>query len=528
MAATKRIPIKKSLYKALKYITASEKTDSEILVTGLNGCSSDSKSAFIQMRLSKHLFEKKDRIQAHHFIQSFVPGEVPFEVAHEIGIKWANEIFGENFQGILSTHIDREHIHNHIIINSVSHKDGRKYDANKGEYKFIRDKSDQLCSEYNLSIISNEKSKLKDRNQRKSQKEYQEFWKEEQTKKQTTIKQDIDTTISVSKDFEDFISKMKKQGYEIKYGKNIKHISFKKLGSKSVRGTTIGEEYSEENIKKRIENRDISSLHSSKYKRQSLDANPNVKVVTINRKLINTTYENYYYTKLPGHKKYIKYDKSEADILNKNTLSVSIDLNKEYTIYDEENEIRIPGIKLFEYYDDKTNEFQNSNENYSSNESKNDIYNTYNTYSKKPKRYTCKNNNIFLKNKKHYKKNVFKRGTYRWNYSRPSSRNSLLVLLILLKTKKTFEKKNINIPAIRKVSNQRILDNNIKNIQTNLNLLNKYHFQNIVDISNAISNIEEKKSYNFKQIKLTEEKYRKNKRVADLIQNYIKHKPAYV
>lgn len=339
MASTKRKAIYKTLYKALKYITDSEKTDSEILVTGLNGCSSDPKSAFTQMRFTKQHFKKKDHIQGFHFMQSFNPGEVTPEIAQEIGIKWAKEIFGENFQGILATHIDKDHIHNHIVINSVSHINGKKYDANKDEYKFIREKSDQLCSEYNLSVINTEKSKSTGKNKRKSQKEYQDFWKEEQTKKQSTIKDDIDTTISVSKDFEDFISKMKKQGYEIKYGKNIKHISFKKLGSKSVRGTTIGEEYSEENIKKRIENRDTPSLNSSKDNRQSLDGKPNVKVVTINRKLINTTYEDYYYTKLPGHKKYIKYDKSEADILNKNTLLVSIDSNKEYTIYDEANEI---------------------------------------------------------------------------------------------------------------------------------------------------------------------------------------------
>jgi len=417
MAATKRIPIKKSLYKALKYITASEKTDTEILVTGLNGCSSDPKSAFTQMRFTKQYFEKKDKIQAHHFIQSFVPGEVTFEVAHEIGEKWAKEIFGDNFQGILSTHIDRDHIHNHIIINSVSHIDGKKYDANKGEYKLIREKSDNLCKEYNLSIIDTDKSKSTDKNKRKSQKEYHDFWKEEQNKKQSTIKEDIDSTISVSKDFEDFISKMKKQGYEIKYGKNIKYISFKKLDSKSVRGKSIGEEYTEENIRKRIENKEI------------------------------------------------------------------------YT----------PDIKSFK---EKAS-------------------------SGTTQKYTCKNKEVFIRNKKYYKKNKFRYGSYTWNYARPSSRNSLLVLLILLKTKKKYDKKKINVSPVKIYNNQRVLDNNIRNIQSNINLINRYDFKSISDINTAIKKIEENKKDNFNNIKLLEENILSKKMIYDMTEDYIKYKPAY-
>ena len=414
MAATKRIPIKKSLYKALKYITSAEKTDTEILVTGLNGCSADPKSAFTQMRFTKQDFGKKDKIQAHHFIQAFDPGEVTPEVAHEIGMKWAKEIFGENFEGILSTHVDKNHIHNHIIINSVSHIDGKKYYSNKDELKLIREKSDKLCSEYDLSVIDTEKSKSTGRNKKRSQKEYHDFWKAEQNKKQSTIKEDIDATISVSKDFKEFISNMKKQGYEIKCGKNI---SFKKLNSKAVRGKTIGEEYTEENIRKRIENKEI------------------------------------------------------------------------YT----------PDIKSFK-------------EKVSSGSTQ---------------KYICKNKEVFIRNKKFYKKNKFRYGSYTWNYARPSTRNSLLVLLILLKTKKRYDKKKINLSPARKYNSQRILDNSIRNVQSNLNLLSRYNFNSISDIDAAIKKIEDGKKDNFSKIKLLEENILRKKMIFDMTEDYIKYKPAY-
>ena len=445
MATTKKIRIKKTLYKALKYITNPEKTDEEVLISGINGCSKQPQIAFRQMRFTKLDFNKKDKIQAHHFIQSFKPGEVLPEVAHEIGMKWAKEIFGENFQGILSTHSDKEHIHNHIVINSVSHIDGRKYYSNDKELNFIRGKSDKLCLEYGLSVIEEKETGKNKESKKKSKKECQDFWKNAKLKKQEMVKDDIDATILNANDFDDFIAKMKRQGYEIKYGR--KHISFRKMAEQAVRGTTIGEEYSEENIRKRIKEKDLSD----------------VKI--------------------------------------------------------EE--------KLFSDRDNKSNSYAN----------KSYPYNPYKLYPN-GKKYYCKNKNIFFKNKKYFKSNIFKYknsyGRYRWNYTRLSARNSLLVLLILLKTKKNFEQKreftykNSNKANHLSSAKIRFLKNNIKNIEENLKLMSKYNFENLNDINKAIENLETNKKENFKQIKILEEKQIEKKLINDLIDKYIEYKPNYV
>lgn len=601
MAVTKRKPIKKTLYKALKYITNAEKTDSSVLITGLNGCSSDPKSAFKQMRFTKQFYKKSDKIQAFHFMQSFDPGEVSPEVAHEIGMKWAKEIFGENFQGVLSTHVDKDHIHNHIIINSVSHVNGKKYDSNRSELRYIRNKSDKICTEYGLSIIEKGSNKNKNR-KKKTKKECQEFWKNETTKKQDLVKEDIDNTILISNSFEEFISQMKLQGYEIKYGR--KHISFKKGNAKAVRGTTIGEEYSEESIKNRIKEKTLSISETKSKKENDIkdDIKNDIKdddiklekigIVTLNKVLILSEKENIYTTKIPGRNLYIEYNNAKK--INENTISVNIDLNKTYTVYSKQNqEFQMTGEELFKFYDDKTKELKDiyttkipgqnlyikynneekiTEDTNSVNIDLNKTYtvynnqqeefqmtgealvkcyddktkefkykdNTYKNYSKKSnykytpynknKKYICKNKNTFFKHKNIFKSNVFrfrsKYGRYRWNYSKPSVRNSLVVLLVLLMTKKSFEKRRIDITPV-KLSNVKILENNIKNVQSNINILNKYNFNTTKEVYAAITKIEESKKIVLKEIKLMEETNIKNKLIADLIEDYIKYKPDY-
>ena len=449
MATTKKVRIKKTLYKALKYITNPEKTDEEVLISGINGCSKQPQIAFRQMRFTKLEFNKKDKIQAHHFIQSFKPGEVSPEVAHEIGMKWAKEIFGENFQGILSTHSDKEHIHNHIVINSVSHIDGRKYYSNDKELNFIRGKSDKLCLEYGLSVIEEKETGKNKESKKKTKKECQDFWKNAKLKKQEMVKDDIDATILNANDFDDFIAKMKRQGYEIKYGR--KHISFRKMAEQAVRGTTIGEEYSEENIRKRIKEKELIDVKIEKIERTSLFSDGKNKA---------NSYANKSYP------------------------------NNQYTIYP------------------------------------------------KGKKYYCKNKNIFITNKKYFKPNIFKYknsyGRYRWNYTRPSARNSLLVLFILLKTKKNFEQKreftykDSNKASHLSSAKIRFLKNNIKNIEENLKLMSKYNFENLNDVNKAIEDLETNKKENFNQIKILEKKQIEKKLINDLIDKYIEYKPNYV
>lgn len=382
---------------------------------------------------------------------------------------------------------------------------------------------------------------------------------------------------------------MKLQGYDVKYG-NVKHISFKKQNSKAVRGTTIGEDYSEEQIKNRIKERTISEIKSKKEDDIKLEK---IGIVTINKVLILGEKEDIYTTKIPGRNLYIEYN--DAKKINENTISVNIDLNKTYTVYNKQRqEFQMTGEELFKRYDDKTKELKDIyttkipgrnlyikyNNEEKTNEDTNSmnidlnktytVYNkqqeefqmtgealvkcyddktkefkykdnTYKNYSKKSnykytpykknKKYICKNKNTFFKHKNIFKSNVFrfrsKYGRYRWNYSKPSVRNSLVVLLVLLMTKKSFEKRRIDITPVKKLSNVKILENNIKNVQSNINILNKYNFNTTKEVYDAITKIEESKKIVLKEIKLMEETNIKNKLIADLIEDYIKYKPDY-
>ncbi len=259
MAYVKRHPINVTLFKALDYIANDEKTDEKILITS-NMCSSNEKLAFIEMNALKKQYEKEDGILGFHFVQSFKPGETDKETAHKVGREWA-EIFLSNYQYVLSTHVDKGHIHNHIIINSVG-LDGKKYHSCINEREDIRAYSDVICRKYGLSIINN-----KYQNRTMSYKEWLENKNKTSWKQKT--RDDIDFYISISNSFEDFIQKMKNEGYEIKHGDNVKHITFKHPEMKrQVRGKTLGADYTEDSIRKRIELKEygIKTVSGKKYK----------------------------------------------------------------------------------------------------------------------------------------------------------------------------------------------------------------------------------------------------------------------
>ncbi|MEG2609119.1 MAG: relaxase/mobilization nuclease domain-containing protein [Bacilli bacterium] len=229
---------------AVDYVSQETKVskNEKELLTGYN-CSSDKKIFQLEMDKLKKVYNKSNGILAHHYIQSFAPGEINNpEQALEIGYKLASECFS-NYQVLIATHTDKKHIHNHFIINSVG-LDGKKYVDTKKQLNFNRSVSDRLCKEYGLSVIEKPKEKGK------SYKEWTEnkkgtSWKDH-------IKKDIDETIKISKSFEDFISNMKSNGYQIKYG-DVKYLSFKpKDKERFVRGKTLGSEYTEEYIKNKI------------------------------------------------------------------------------------------------------------------------------------------------------------------------------------------------------------------------------------------------------------------------------------
>ena len=251
MAVTKIHPIKTTLKKAIDYICNGDKTDDEIYVT-THLCSRE--NAHKEFEITKKQFSSRTKILAHHLIQSFVPEEVSFEEAHQVGIELCEKILDGKYEYVLATHIDKEHIHNHIIFNSIDVDDGKVYHSYYGSYMNIRIQSDRLCREHNLSVIDQETQKeINEIKQRKFVNWYD--WNED--KKESSYKSrlqfDIDRTIKQSINWKDFLSKMESCGYEIKIGK---HIAFRsKNQHRFTRANTIGLNYSEERIKDRILNK---------------------------------------------------------------------------------------------------------------------------------------------------------------------------------------------------------------------------------------------------------------------------------
>jgi len=232
----------RGLQNVLAYTQQDTKTEKQFYVTGIN-C--DPTTACEQMSRTKLQFQKTDGILAFHGYQSFVPGEATPETAHAIGVKLAQELWGERFEVIVSTHLDKHHLHNHFVLNSVSFTDGKRYYDNNATYSLMRQTSDRLCREYSLYVIENP--------QKGKSRHYAE-WKAGQEGKPTwrgLIREDVDKAISASMTFTQFIATLSKQGYEVKTG--VKYMAVRPAGKERfVRLKTLGDNYTEEAIKQRI------------------------------------------------------------------------------------------------------------------------------------------------------------------------------------------------------------------------------------------------------------------------------------
>ena len=232
--------------KAIAYILNPEKTDEKLLVSSY-GCASE--TAAREFEWTRKIAEQKGmnpvRIIARHVIQSFEIGEVTPELAHEIGKQFADEILGGKYEYVLTTHIDKDHVHNHLIFNAVDFVNYHAYKSYKRIYYDMREVSDRLCKENGLSVIP------PSQNKGMGYKEYTEAkrgtsWKQK-------LKQTIDRLVITAKDYDDFLWLMQEAGYEIKTGK---YISFRAKGQERfTRSKTIGENYTEERIKERIAGR---------------------------------------------------------------------------------------------------------------------------------------------------------------------------------------------------------------------------------------------------------------------------------
>ena len=247
MAVTKIHPIKSTLNLAINYITKQEKTDDKVFVSSYN-CNFS--TAHLQFNSTRNEHKTKGKVLAHHLIQSFLPGEVDPQKAHEIGNELCKKILKDEHEYVLATHVDKGHIHNHIIFNNVNFKTGKCYQSNTKTYHRIRYQSDKLCKENKLSVIDEyyETYKKKFKTRGKSWYEYEQSKQGKSWK--SKLQFDIDRAINKSKSWEDFLENMKKLDYEIKFGK---HIAFKHKDKKRfTRAKTIGEDYTEDIIKKRI------------------------------------------------------------------------------------------------------------------------------------------------------------------------------------------------------------------------------------------------------------------------------------
>ena len=231
-----------SIEGVLDYATNSEKTEQQLFVSGINCSVEDAKT---EMSRVKRQFKKSGGIVAFHGYQSFKPGEVAPDIAHEIGVKLATELWGERFQMVVTTHLDKGHIHNHIVINSVSCEDGKRFHRDNRCYRSMRDASDRLCREYGLSIIKNpERGGSKHYGEWKAEREGKETWR-------ALIKRDVDEAIEKAMTDKQFFQNLERIGYEIKTGKDI---SVKPPGKERfVRlARNFGDGYTYEGIKRRI------------------------------------------------------------------------------------------------------------------------------------------------------------------------------------------------------------------------------------------------------------------------------------
>ena len=239
MAVTKTHPIKSTLKAAIDYILNPEKTDGKLLASSF-GCGLE--TADIEFAWTREAAGDRGTHLGRHLIQSFAVGETTPEEAHKIGMELAQAVLGGKYEFVLTTHVDKDHLHNHLIFNAVSFVDYKKYHSNKQSYHAIRRTSDRICKEHGLSVVVPGQDKGKS---------YAEYTAEKQgTSYKAKLKTAIDTLIPQVKDFDELLRRLQEMGYEIKQGK---YISFRAAGQERfTRAKTLGAAYTEEAIKERI------------------------------------------------------------------------------------------------------------------------------------------------------------------------------------------------------------------------------------------------------------------------------------
>ena len=244
MAYIKVFPIRASVEKLVKYVTDSDKTEEQTLVSSF-GCSPETAAATFEITRQHGIGNTRDTNgnRAWHLIQSFKPGEVPSEKAHEIGVQLAEQFLKGKYEYIVSTHVDKNHIHNHIAVNATSFVDYKKFRMNKGIYH-------QLCRDSNLLCAANGlATSMPTKDKGKSYKEHQEYNRGNSWK--SKLKVAVDKAIWKSLTYEEFLMQMQAGGYEIREGKNLAFRAPEQKHFTNLK--TLGSYYSIENVMKRLE-----------------------------------------------------------------------------------------------------------------------------------------------------------------------------------------------------------------------------------------------------------------------------------
>lgn len=256
MAYDKIIPIRRRLDHCVDYALNEEKTSLESalsyagnpakarqLVTGIN-CGPD--CAYQDMQATKRRWDKKGGILGYHIIHSYAPGETTPEQAHAAGVEFARRLLGERYEAVVCTHTDREHLHCHIVFNSVSFLDGRKYRSDFASYfDTLRNTSNEVSREFGLSVIEPD-----------GHGKHYAQWDAERTGRGDVsrfIRQDIDAALRESFTFDGFLAVLRRQGYRVKYGPNIKHTAVAPPGAgRNFRLDSLGDGYTEADICARL------------------------------------------------------------------------------------------------------------------------------------------------------------------------------------------------------------------------------------------------------------------------------------
>lgn len=253
MAVTKFLSRKTRLDTIIKYIMNGEKTEKMMYVSGMN-CSPN--TAIQEMQDTKKRFNKGGGIISYHLIQSFEGKEVSPEKCHELGLQYAKEIFGDDYEFVVATHLNTDNVHNHIVVNSVSFKSGNKFYSNRETKDFIRITSDFICKENGLSVISNPWK----------HKGYYKLYAKNNPYIQL-VKRDIDDAISSSYSYKNFKTKLETQGYCISYNEETGLLVSRNNSYKIVRPQELfGDNYTKEKILDRIENKNHNKIYIPKKK----------------------------------------------------------------------------------------------------------------------------------------------------------------------------------------------------------------------------------------------------------------------